>query len=95
MIDPAILKTVERRIDSARDIYGDLSSSHEALGVAMEELQELIEAIHDNDIGNVRREACDLAAICLRLAEACASPSEAFAKRSGFVESDSRWLGCI
>jgi len=95
VIDPTILKTVERRVQSARDIYGDLSSSHEALGVAMEEFQELIEAIHKNDIRNVRREASDLAAICLRLAEACALPSDAFAKRSGFMESDSHWLGAI
>lgn len=62
--------------------YGDFTSSHEALGVALEEWTELIDAIHSNRLEAIRDEAIDLAAVLIRLAYLC-HDSEAFKKRSG------------
>jgi NTP pyrophosphatase (non-canonical NTP hydrolase) len=86
MINLDILESIHRRINTARDLYGPLTSTHEGLGAALEEWDELLHAIHANDAGAIRREACDLAAICIRLAEACAMPAEPFARRSGFIK---------
>ena len=85
-MNPAILTTIESRIKAAQYIYGPIASTHEALGVALEEWNELQQAIHINGASAIRRECCDLAAILIRLAEACAEPSEEFARRSGFTK---------
>lgn len=84
-MSPDILDAIARRMKAAQDIYGPIASTHEALGVALEEFNELQAAVHANDKSAVRMEACDLAAACIRLAETCAAPSEAFALRSGFT----------
>lgn len=63
--------------------FGPPTSAHEGYGVLCEEVKELLDAIHANDRGAVEREACQVAAVALRLAEACALP--AFAERSGFA----------
>ena len=49
--------------------YGPFSSAHEALGVFLEEWDELRQAIQSNDLMAVRRECLDLAAPLLRLYE--------------------------
>jgi NTP pyrophosphatase (non-canonical NTP hydrolase) len=47
--------------------YGAFASTHEAMGVAMEEWDELRDAIKANDLGAVAKESLDLAAVCIRL----------------------------
>lgn len=56
-----------KRILAADARYGPFASSHEALGVASEEFDELREAIRANDIEAIRSEALDLAAVLVRL----------------------------
>jgi hypothetical protein len=83
----SITDSLRFRIDAANRRYGPFSSTHEALGVASEEWDELRAAIHANNIVAIRSEALDLAAVLIRLADACHEAHEsdmatAFAKRS-------------
>ena len=55
------------RISEADSLYGDFESTHEALGVGMEEWKELGDAIRENDPDKIRRECLDLAAVLIRL----------------------------
>ncbi len=66
--DLAILSAIENRIAAANERYGDFASTHEALGVAVEEWDELRDAIRDNDLASVEGECLDLAAVLIRLA---------------------------
>ena len=59
---------IEARIERAARRYGPFASTHEALGVAIEEWDELRDAIHANDMRAVRHECLDLAAVLIRLA---------------------------
>lgn len=70
------------RMNAANLRYGPIASTHEALGVACEEWDELREAVRSNKLGAVEMEALDLAAVCLRLAMACRERSAAFVERS-------------
>lgn len=63
-----ILTGIERRINRSAARYGDFASTHEALGVAMEEWDELREAIRSNNLEAVQHECMDLAAVLVRLA---------------------------
>ena len=74
-----VAHAVSARIVSAESRYGPFSSTHEALGVALEEWREFCDAVRSNDIDAIRREALDLAAVCLRLA---AEDDAAFLARS-------------
>ena len=76
------LDSIRMRAGLAQNRYGDFASTHEALGVLIEEFQELQSAIHGNNIDAVRQEAFDLAAVAFRLAKACGSESGAFFERS-------------
>jgi NTP pyrophosphatase (non-canonical NTP hydrolase) len=67
----SITDSLRFRIDAANRRYGPFSSTHEALGVASEEFDELRTAIHSNDLAAIRSEALDLAAVALRLAATC------------------------
>ena len=58
------------RIDAAHIRYGGFASTHEALGVALEEWNELVQAIQSNDIQSVSSECLDLAAVLIRLSSA-------------------------
>ena len=49
--------------------WGKFASTHEAMGVAAEEWDELRSAIHANDIVAIEQECLDLAAPLLRMAE--------------------------
>ena len=49
--------------------YGSFASTQEALGVCLEEWDELRAAIQSNDLDAVQRECIDLAAPLMRLAE--------------------------
>jgi len=64
------------RMDAAERRYGDFASTHEALGVACEEWDELRAAIHRNDLDAVCGECYDLAAVLIRLAETIESSEQ-------------------
>ena len=68
-----ILYDVARLCEQAQARYGDFASTHEAIGVALEEWDELREALRTNDLGAIRAEAIDLAAVMVRLAHECVS----------------------
>ncbi len=68
MIDAFTLADLEARVKAADARYGTFSSTAEALGVALEEFQELTEAVRSNVLQDVASEALDLAAVCIRLA---------------------------
>lgn len=74
------LGELEARIVAAKKRYGPLASTHEALGVCLEEWDELRAAVQANALESVREEALDLAAVCMRLAETCRN--ESFVSRS-------------
>ncbi len=84
---------MERRDSMLRDIadeaatadarYGPFHSTHEGLGVLIEEVAELTDAIRSNKIGSVEMEAIQVAAVALRLAESCRMALTNFCKRSG------------
>lgn len=65
----SIYDALTGRIDRANVRYGNFASTHEALGVALEEWQELIDAVRANDLADVQGECLDLAAVLLRLAD--------------------------
>jgi NTP pyrophosphatase (non-canonical NTP hydrolase) len=67
--EPWVLDGIERRMDAANARYGRFASTHEALGVALEEWQEFVQAIRSNDMHNIEHEALDLAAVLIRLAQ--------------------------
>lgn len=71
-----LLDDVLNRMFAAQGRYGDFASTHEALGVASEEWDELRAAIHANDLSSVRHEALDLAAVIIRLADQCERSSQ-------------------
>lgn len=77
-----ILRKVLTVADSAQLRYGDFRSTHEALGVALEEWNELQDAIRRNAVRQIKHECIDLAAVLLRLAFHCDAQSDEFIKRS-------------
>lgn len=70
MAHACLIAEIERRIAAAHARYGEFASTHEALGVATEEWDELREAIRDNDLECVKHECLDLSAVLIRLATA-------------------------
>jgi hypothetical protein len=72
---------IDKRIAAADARYGAFASTHEALGVCLEEWNELCVAVQANALEDIAAEALDLAAACLRLAEAV--NGTAFQARSG------------
>lgn len=76
-----VIVAVEARISAAQRRYGRFASTHEALGVALEEWDELRDAICENDLVAIRHECVDLAAVLIRLARSL-SESKAVRKRS-------------
>lgn len=79
-MDDDVERDLDRRMVGAWTRYGNFASTHEALGVCLEEWDELRAAVQANALESVREEALDLAAACLRMAEACRTG--AFAERS-------------
>lgn len=61
---------IAHEINVADERYGDFMSSHEGLGVLMEEFDELRSAIHANKLESVREESIDIAAVATRIAYA-------------------------
>lgn len=62
-----LIYEVEERISAAGKRYGAFASTHEALGVACEEWDELRDAIRANALASVEQECLDLAAVLIRL----------------------------
>lgn len=62
-----ITDALNKRIHAADHRYGPFASVHEGMGVALEEWQELIEAVHSNDGEHIQREALDLCAALMRM----------------------------
>lgn len=58
---------IERRMFIAEQRYGPFASTHEALGVASEEWDELRDAVRANDLNAIKHECVDLVAVLLRL----------------------------
>jgi NTP pyrophosphatase (non-canonical NTP hydrolase) len=81
MADDDLFHEIEQRAAQAQERYGAFASTHEALGVALEEWDELREAVKSNLLRGVEHECIDLAAVLLRLARACRNGGE-FSKRS-------------
>lgn len=71
---------IRAEADRAKARYGDFTSTHEALGVLVEEMDELREAVRSNVLIAIEREAIQVAAVALRLAECCSDAG--FAERS-------------
>jgi NTP pyrophosphatase (non-canonical NTP hydrolase) len=63
-----LIYELEGRIERAKARYGNFASTHEALGVAVEEWDELRAAIQSNALAAVEHECLDLAAVLIRLA---------------------------
>jgi NTP pyrophosphatase (non-canonical NTP hydrolase) len=70
----ALLDAEAQRADAR---YGVFRSTHEGLGVLVEEFDELRAAIRSNDLDAVQYEALQVAAVALRLVEACANEETA------------------
>lgn len=68
--------------EAAEFKYGEFRSTHEGLGVLMEEVHELIDAIRSNDLAAIGREAMQVSAVAGRLYHQCEKPSDDFAERS-------------
>jgi NTP pyrophosphatase (non-canonical NTP hydrolase) len=68
----------------AREKYGLLASTHEALGVLWEEVHELVESVRSGTAEDVAREASQVSAVALLLASQCLDGEDvAFRERSG------------
>lgn len=76
-----VLKELNERIKTAEKRYADFTSTHEALGVALEEWNELQSAIQTNAIENICWEAIDLAVVLIRMVRQCRNDQE-FKKKS-------------
>jgi NTP pyrophosphatase (non-canonical NTP hydrolase) len=78
------LVAIEAEAQLAHARYGNFTSSHEGYGVLAEEVKELLDAIQDNSIDDVRHEAMQVAAVAARIVACCSCSS--FRERSGFQE---------
>jgi NTP pyrophosphatase (non-canonical NTP hydrolase) len=63
-----LIYEIEERIAKAQSRFGNFASTHEALGVAVEEWDEFRSAIRSNNFEEIEHEACDLAAVLIRIA---------------------------
>ena len=83
----AAIDNVRREAETSAARYNGFNSTHEALGVLLEEFDELKAAIHANSIQAAAREACQVSAVALRLHDLCeramAGEADGFKARSG------------
>lgn len=66
-----ILEEIHAEAERASKRYGDFTSTHEALGVLTEEYHELLDAVRENAVEAVAIEALQVAAVALRIVQAC------------------------
>ena len=78
-----VLDEIKKEAAQAQDKYGDFTSSHEGLGVLIEEFDELKSAIHANDLAAIEIEAIQVSAVALRIALSCWSSLEFRARSVG------------
>lgn len=78
----SIIRNILAVAESAHSKYGNFRSTHEAIGVALEEWSELQDAIKLNSFVRIKHECIDLAGVLVRLAEHCDNPSGEFKVRS-------------
>ena len=83
--DSKVLLAIVDESQRAHANYGNPTSAHESLGVLLEEMDELREAIHDNSGARTYDEAVQVASVAYRLALAIESCDPAFFHRSGFA----------
>lgn len=69
MIRDDVMWALRARIDKAQLRYGPIASTHEGMGVALEEWHELIDAVRANDLAQVQNECLDMAAVLIRMAQ--------------------------
>ena len=74
--------------ERAQERFGNFTSTHEGFGVLAEEIAELLNAIRSNIRTDVEREAIQVAAVAIRIADGCSD--EAFARRSKFSEENGK-----
>jgi len=83
----ASAQRVLAEVETAEARYGGFNSTHEALGVIIEEFDELRAAIHANALASISHESCQVAAVALRLHDICeramAGTADGFKARSG------------
>ncbi len=77
----AMVSRVQSEAGKAGRRFGPFTSAHEGYGVLAEEVAELLDAIRSNCMDSVRREAVQVSAVALRIAECCSELH--FTKRSG------------
>lgn len=65
--DMDIVGEIEKRIAAAQARYGAFASTHEGLGVACEEWDELRAAVQANKLDSVEWECLDLVAVLIKL----------------------------
>jgi NTP pyrophosphatase (non-canonical NTP hydrolase) len=58
-----LTREINRRLKEKGD--GTFVSSHEVLGVVTEEYHEMLDAVHDNDLKQMRKELLDIAVPCI------------------------------
>lgn len=87
LISEEVQIEIQKEAQRAQERYGDFTSTHEALGVLTEEMDELKEAIRLNALASVSLEAMQVAAVAARLfvlaERALAGDAPEFATRSG------------
>lgn len=71
-----VQQKVESEVAEADRHYGGFRSTHEGLGVLMEEVAELVERIRGNELASIRDEAVQVSAVALRLAVMCHAACE-------------------
>lgn len=87
MIRDTITESVLAEAQAAQNKYGDFASTHEALGVLLEEVEELRDAIRANAPTSAALEAMQVAAVAYRLYWHLSAPEthRPFLQRSGMV----------
>lgn len=78
----SVRQRINAEVSRAQTKYGPFTSTHEALGVLIEEVDELKEAIHANSMKSIEIEAIQVSAVARRLAECCETRSISFEVRS-------------
>jgi hypothetical protein len=83
-----VLRAIHAEASHARSIYGPPASTQEALGVLLEEFDELKDAIRTNDIDSIYLEAVQVASVAYRLAWECMNGGDRFLERSGLAAKE-------
>jgi NTP pyrophosphatase (non-canonical NTP hydrolase) len=61
-----VMAEIQGELIRATKKHGPMHSAHEAYGVIAEEFYEFLVAMHMNDLGQMRHEATQVAAMCAR-----------------------------